>query len=142
ERNYTIDAFQPQGPNQYGVFFAHPRETVDLHYERQLFKVIGNTIMDPSSPPPAVTAADPRVTHSLTLAADPFGNVLQSVTAAYGRRYLDPALTPADQLKQSANLLTYADNTYTNAVLLDDTYRTPRPAQAGTYELLQVQPTA
>ena len=27
ERNYTIEVLQPQGPNQFGVFFAHPRET-------------------------------------------------------------------------------------------------------------------
>ena len=37
ERNYTIEALQPQGPNQYGVFFVHPRETVDFRYERQLY---------------------------------------------------------------------------------------------------------
>ena len=47
ERNYTIEVFQPQGPNRYGVFFAHPRETIDFHYERKLFKVVGNTLADP-----------------------------------------------------------------------------------------------
>ena len=25
ERNYTIEVLQPQGPNQYGVFFSHTR---------------------------------------------------------------------------------------------------------------------
>src|SRR5439155_10270274 len=29
ERDYTIEMLQPQGPNRYGVFFAHPRETID-----------------------------------------------------------------------------------------------------------------
>ena len=52
ERNYTIEVLQPQGPNQYAVFFAHPRETIDFHYERKLFKVAGNTLADPSAPPP------------------------------------------------------------------------------------------
>ena len=42
-------------------------------------------------------AADPRVSHVLTLSVDQYGNVLQSATAGYGRRYLDPALSPADQ---------------------------------------------
>lgn len=52
----------PQGPKRYGVFFAHPRETFDFHYERRLFKVVGNTLADPSKPPSsAKTAADRRV---------------------------------------------------------------------------------
>src|SRR5207237_1058001 len=46
ERNYTLEVLQPQGPNQYGVFLAHPRETVDFHYERKLFKVLGDTLVD------------------------------------------------------------------------------------------------
>ena len=41
ESNQTIEALQPQGPNQYGVFFAHPRETVDYHYERSLYPMAG-----------------------------------------------------------------------------------------------------
>jgi hypothetical protein len=59
ERNYTIEELQPQGPNRYGVFFAHPRDTVDFHYERKLYQVAGNL------------SADPRVTHAITLAAQP-----------------------------------------------------------------------
>ena len=39
ERNYTIEVLQPQGPNQYGVFLAHARETIDFHYERKLFNI-------------------------------------------------------------------------------------------------------
>jgi RHS repeat-associated protein len=146
ERNYTIEVFQPQGPNRYGVFFAHPRETVDFHYERKLYKVNSTTLADPSAPPPAITAADPRVTHTLTLAVDPFGNVLQSASVGYGRRYLDPALTLADQTKQiatlGATLSTYTENTFTNPVLADNIHRNPLPAQSSTYELIQVQPDA
>lgn len=143
ERNYTIEIFQPQGPNRYGVFFPHARETVDFQYERKLFKVVGNTLVDPKAPPPgAKTTADPRVTHAITLAIDPFGNVLQSVAVGYGRRYLDPALAPADQSRQSTLLSTYTENLYTNAVEADDSYRTPLPAQSSNYELLQFQPAA
>ena len=130
ERNYTIEVLQPQAPNRYAVFFTHPRETIDFHYERKLFKVAGNTL------------ADPRVTHAITLAVDTFGNVLQSVAVGYGRRYVDPALTPADQTKQCTTLSTYTENSFTNAVLEDDAYRTPLPAEASTYELIQVQPGA
>jgi RHS repeat-associated protein len=143
EQNFTIETFQPQGPNQFGVFFAHPRETIDFHYERMLYKVVGNTLADQSAPPPgATTAADPRVTHAVTLAIDSYGNVLQSVAIGYGRRYLDPALTAADQSRQSSVLSTYSEHSYTNAVLKDDSYRTPQPAEASTYELIQFQPDA
>jgi RHS repeat-associated protein len=143
ERNYTIEVLQPQGPNRYAVFFTHPRETIDFHYERKLFKVVGNTLVDPNAPPPnAKDVADPRVTHAFTLAVDTFGNVLQSAAVGYGRRYLDPALTPADQSKQGTILSTYTENGYTNAVLADDAYRAPLPAVASTYELIQFQPDA
>jgi RHS repeat-associated protein len=143
ERNYTIEVLQPQGPNQFGVFFAHARETIDYHYERKLFKVVGSVLADQNAPPPdAKSAADPRVTHAMTLAVDTFGNVLQSVAVGYGRRYLDPALTPADQSKQTTLLSTYTQNSYTNAILTGDTYRTPLPAQASSYELIQVEPAS
>jgi RHS repeat-associated protein len=130
ELNYTIETLQPQGPNQFGVFFAHPRETIDFHYERKLYKIGTQTV------------ADPRVTHSAVLAADPFGNVLESVSIGYGRRHADPSLAAPDQSKQSNLLGTYVDNSYTNAVLLDDSYRTPLAAQASSYELLQIKPLA
>ncbi|WP_018440979.1 SpvB/TcaC N-terminal domain-containing protein [Trinickia symbiotica] len=140
ERNYTIEALQPQGPNRYGVFFVHTRESLDFHYERKQYKAIGNTLTDPHAPAPARSVADPRVSHSMVFDVDAFGNVLRSASVGYGRRYLDPALSAADQLKQSGLLATYTDSTYTNSVRLDDAYRTPLPAQTLSYELIQVQP--
>lgn len=141
ERNYTIELLQPRGPNQYAVFFAHPRETIEFHYERKLYEVVGGTLVDANQPPAnAKKAADPRVTHEIVMAVDPFGNVLQSVSVGYGRRYQDPALTLADQARQGATLSTYAENSYTNVVLLPDAYRAPLPAQASTYELIQFLP--
>lgn len=139
ERSYTIDALQPQGGNLYAVFFAHARETIDYRFERTLYKVLGNQLADPNAPPPgAQDAADPRVSHTVTLAVDPFGNVLQSAAIAYGRRYLDPALSPDDQRRQTTPLSTYAESSYTNAVLGDDAYRAPLAAQSSSYELIQL----
>jgi RHS repeat-associated protein len=141
ERNYAIEVFQPQGPNRYGVFFAHARETVDFQYERELYKVLGNTLVDPPHAN-AKSAADPRVKHAITLAVDPYGNALQILAIAYGRRYLDPTLTPADQARQSAILSTQTQDVYTNVVNQDDVYRIPLLAQSSTYELLQFQPAS
>ena len=87
EHNYTIHRIQPFGGNRHAVFFTHARESIDLHYERTLYNVSGQML------------ADPRVTHSMILAVDDYGNELQSAAIAYGRRYddLDPLLTPDDQ---------------------------------------------
>lgn len=130
ESNFTIEMLQPQAPNQYATFLTHVRESLDFHYERKLYTIA------------AKTATDPRVSHSMTFAVDPFGNVLQSASVGYGRRYADPGLGAADQLNQTALLATYSDNTYTNAVLADDAYRIPVAAQTTTYELLQIKPSA
>jgi RHS repeat-associated protein len=144
ERNYTIECLQPLAKNRHLVFFNHPRETIDFHYERKLYKVSGGTIMDPSAAAPAdaIVAADPRVSHAVTLEVDSFGNVLKSVAIGYGRRFddFDPVLTTEDKQKQKQILLTYSENSYTNAVLLDDGHRTPLPCETNTYELIHVTP--
>jgi Insecticide toxin TcdB middle/C-terminal region len=142
ERNYTIETLQPQGENRYAVFFAHARETIDFHYERKLFKVSGGILADPNNTPPdAKDAPDPRVTHAVTLDVDSFGNVLQSVAIGYGRRYSDPTLTVPDQARQSATLLTFTENDYTNAIIEDDdVYLVPLPCETRTYELINVEP--
>lgn len=139
ERNYILEVLQPRGDNPFAVFLAHAREVIDCQYERKLYKVLGNQLTDQNAPPPAANnAADPRVSHALTLAIDPFGNVLQSAAVAYGRRYLDPALTLEDQGKQTTPLSTYVESSYTNPVLAEDEYRAPLPAQSSSYELIQL----
>ncbi|MGA9668343.1 MAG: toxin TcdB middle/C-terminal domain-containing protein, partial [Terracidiphilus sp.] len=118
------------------------RESIDFNYERQLYQVVGNTIVASGAPPTAVYAADPRVAHTLTLAVDQFGNVLQSATVAYGRRYLDPSLSAADQTTQGTLLSTCVENTYTNAIDTGDVHRIPLAAESISYELIQVQAAA
>jgi hypothetical protein len=108
ERSYKLSHLQPHGPNRHAVFFSHPSETIDYHYERN--------------------PADPRISHALTLEVDDYGNVLKSVAIGYQRH------TPAfDEQKQSLSTLT--ENVYTNPILEADAYRTPLPAEAKIYEL-------
>src|SRR5207244_9713539 len=78
---------QPLGENRHAVFFAHPLETIDYHYERN--------------------ANDPRVGHTLTLEVDEFGNVLKSASVGYPRR------TPAYP-EQSNTLITFTDSRFIN----------------------------
>lgn len=147
ERNYTIARLQPLGMNRHAVYFTHARETVDYHYERRLYSVLNGQIVD------AVTAAansatrrlaDPRVTHSMILEADAYGNILKSLSIAYGRRFdsTDAALTASDRSTQKLTLVTLLDATFTNALdgatALPDAYRTPLPGQTSTYELINL----
>ena len=65
EQNYEIKWLQPRETNKHAVFFVHPRETINYHYERN--------------------PVDPRTSHQLTLEVDPFGNVLKSAAIGYPR---------------------------------------------------------
>lgn len=115
ENDFGVVMLQPKEQNHHAVFFVHPRETISYHYER-----------DPS---------DPRTSHSLILEVDTFGNVLKSAALGYGRRQPDTALTPIEQEKQTQMLVTYAENSYTNSIDLDDDYRAPMPCETQNYEL-------
>jgi RHS repeat-associated protein len=108
ERSYKLTCLQPQAPNRHAVFFAHPSETIDYHYERN--------------------PADPRISHALTLEVDDYGNVLKSVAIGYQRRV--PSFD-----EQSKSLATLTESQYTNPVLEFNDYRTPLPAEVKTFEL-------
>ena len=147
ERNYSLQALQPRGQDRHAVFFSHPRETIDFHYERKLFPVLAGQIVDAATAAanPAVKwQADPRVAHTMTLEVDAYGNVRRSVAIGYGRRYSDsdPLLTDRDRAKQTRTLITYTENDYTNAVLENAAYRTPLLCETQTYELLSLQPAS
>ena len=106
ERNYTIQMFQPRGGQRHAVFHTHPRETIDYAYERTLYDINGQP------------RCDPRVSHSMVLAVDAFGNVLHTASIAYGRRYpgTDAQLTPADIAIQQRGAVTIAECAHTNAI--------------------------
>jgi RHS repeat-associated protein len=135
EHNYTIELLQPSitpvpdGPQNYhAVLLTHARESVSAYYERVLYPVDGEP------------RADPRMAHDLVLAVDDYGNPLCSASAAYGRRYPDPNITPEDQAAQARPRLTYTDNGYTNTVELADAHRTPMPAQTRVFEVVGLAP--
>ena len=43
------------GRSASGAGGPHPRETIDFHYERKLYKVMAAMLVDPNAPPPATT---------------------------------------------------------------------------------------
>src|SRR6185503_15957398 len=66
ERSYELRCLQPILGKGHGVFFAHPREAIEYHYERN--------------------PTDPRITHALTLEVDEYGTVQRSAAVGYPRR--------------------------------------------------------
>jgi RHS repeat-associated protein len=131
ENNYTIRPLQPRAQNRHAVFFTHAREKLTFNYERKLYQVDGAKL------------PDPRTLHTVTLAVDDFGNVLQSVSIGYGRRIPDSSelLTQADRDAQVRLWATLSENRYTNVVCQTDEYRTPLIAEASNYELYHLSVT-
>jgi RHS repeat-associated protein len=115
EQNFTIEYLQPEADNRYAVFYVHPCEVINFHYERN--------------------PADPRISHALTLQVDKYGNVLKSLSIGYGRRQGLGPLQGHDKDKQEQTMFTCTEHDVTNAVDALDDYRTPLPAETRTYEL-------
>lgn len=126
EQNYTIELLQPQGEERHAVFFAHPRESIDFHYERKLVQVSGSTV------------ADPRAAHTLTLDVDGYGNALKSVAIGYGRRLGLSPLQGEDKNKQEQIHVTYTENQLSNAIEEPDAYRAPLACEVRTFELIEL----
>ncbi len=119
ESNFRIRLLQPLAGQRNAVCFVHPSEKITWQYER-----------DPM---------DPRISHTMTLAIDDYGNVLRSVTVAYGRRNQDMELSAHDRATQDQSLATYTESLFTNPVA-SDAYHTPLPAETRTFELTGVTP--
>lgn len=123
ERNYEIRLEQALQTNRHAVFFAHDRETIDYHYERN--------------------PADPRITHAMTLEVDGFGNGLKSVAIAYPRRI--PEFLEQGQIEGQTNqgkpFITYTENQVTNKPSETDWYRIGVPIETRTYEITGLEVT-
>ncbi|HXC68964.1 MAG TPA: SpvB/TcaC N-terminal domain-containing protein [Pyrinomonadaceae bacterium] len=126
EQNFTIRRVQRKANNRHAVFFTHPREAINFSYERNL--------------------NDPRISHTITLECDEYGNMLKQVAIGYGRSHADAALpTQADREKQTTTLITYTENRLTKAIddpaLFPSDYRTPLPSETRVFELSGYVPT-
>jgi RHS repeat-associated protein len=120
ERNYTVKHLQPRGDNKHAVFFVHPCETIDFHYERRLVGVGGHKL------------ADPRVSHQMTLKVDDFGNAERSVAIGYPRRAV-----PDRQPEQTETHITLIVNRFFNSSGHEYWYRVGLPVETQTYEIVK-----
>jgi RHS repeat-associated protein len=123
ETNYTVECLQLMAGNPHGVFFVHPRETVAYHYERATIKPNPHDLNS--------EAADPRVSHQLTLKVDRYGNVERSAAIAYPRRDI-----PQRQPEQAETHITLTVSRFYNCEEdQTDRYRVGLPVETRTYEV-------
>ncbi|WP_316231123.1 SpvB/TcaC N-terminal domain-containing protein [Bradyrhizobium sp. SZCCHNR1051] len=126
EQNFSINCLQQRSGNRHAVFLSHISESLQFHYERN--------------------PADPRMQHVINLEVDAYGNMLKEVSIGYGRR--QPVLglpLHSDQDKQTRALITYTENSLTNAIddvsVHPDDYRTPLAGETELFELTAYTPT-
>ena len=117
ERSYEIRRIQPQMGSAYAVFFVHPREAIEYHYER-----------NPS---------DPRMTHALTLEVDEYGAARRSAAVGYPRR---AAKVVYDEQKKVTLTLTEADVVHHAPEMASGWYRLGMPIEGRAYELTGLLP--
>jgi len=134
DHNCHIRRLQPRAANPHAVFLVTESEALIYHYELDL---------RPSGEAPS---PDPRITHTLNLSSDEYGNIQQSVAVTYPRiqKFEDGSL-PAHALNlirqvQSELHLAYTETRYTNDVPEPGSdgphsYRLRLPCEVLTYEL-------
>ncbi|GMK37448.1 hypothetical protein PCCS19_05020 [Paenibacillus sp. CCS19] len=113
--NCVVELLQPQGQNKHAVFVVKESEAITYSYERD--------------------TKDPRITHTLNIKLDEYGDVLESASVVYPRIKKDLSLPMETQETQNKTLITYTQNSFTNDIDSDFSYRLKLPAETMTYEL-------
>jgi len=130
--NCQIKRLQPRGTNRHAVFLVTESEAITYQYELDLR--------------PTTLRPDPRIAHTLNLATDQYGNVLQSVAAVYPRiGQFDEPMLDRENLGRIRDVqremhLVYTESRYTLDVDEPDHHRLRVPCEVLTYELTGIQP--
>ena len=132
--NCQIRRIQPRTDNQRAVFLMTGSEALTYHYKLDL----NESMLRP----------DPRITHSLVLNTNEYGQPLQQATVAYPRvrpfTEEAPSLTPDTEALirqvQAELHIAYTETRYTNDVDSEDHYRLRLPCEVSTFEVTGIRP--
>ncbi len=130
--NCHIQRLQPRLENPHAVFLVTESEAITYHYELDL-------TMNAVTP-------DPRVSHTLNLRIDEFGNVQQAVTVAYPRfgKHEDTSLPSNTEdliaAVQQERHVAYTETRYTKDAQSEDNYRLRLSCEVSSYELTGINP--
>ncbi len=108
ERSHRVRRLQSAVGGARAVLWAHPHETIDLHYERR--------------------PADPRTQHELVLRTDDWGNVTLRAKVTYPRRI-------PEQPEQARGWITCSEIRVANRVDDPEVYRVGVPVEASDWDL-------
>ena len=120
ESCYAIQRLQQKGQNRHAVFLVYPEESISYHYERNFIRNDEGEIVD----------SDPRITHTLNLAVDDFGNITHSASVAYPRRNEHSLSEEQDQIH-----IVSAENRFAHLINEDDQFRHSLPLESLTFEV-------
>ena len=110
-----IELLQPVHDSAHAAFVVKQSEAVTLNYERDL--------------------ADPRIEHTLNIAVDEYGNVLQSASVSYGRVSPDLTLPSTARSLQARTTVTYTQTEMTSDAIGAAFYRLRRPSRVTTFDI-------
>ncbi|RME25010.1 MAG: toxin, partial [Candidatus Zixiibacteriota bacterium] len=123
ENSFEIRRLQPRGNQRHGVFFAVGRESISLNYERN--------------------PTDPRISHTLGLELDEYGNARKSCSVVYGRKIADPSLPTEVTQDQQKRYITYTETDYTPDIEqapFPEAHRLRVPFESRVYEITGIAP--
>ena len=78
---------------------------------------------------------DPRISHSINMKIDEYGNVLESAAIVYPRMLPDLSLPTETRDAQAKTVILYTHNQFTNDHITDDAYLLRLPSEVQTFEL-------
>ena len=110
-----VELVQPKGQNPFAVFLQVPVETVTYDLEKN--------------------SEDPRISQSLVLETDEYGNTLRSVQVAYPRMAPDLTLPAMARECQAKTVLLYTRNRLTCDINTPDTYLLRQPSESMSFEV-------
>ena len=113
---------QPRAGNRHACFQVLESEAFTVGYEQDI--------------------TDPRISHTLNLETDRYGNVLQSAAIAYARLVPDLSLPQKVRDEQAKTHITFSRNTFTNDALDADSYRLRMQCETETFELRNIPKSA
>ena len=121
ENGYVVKRIQPMDKNRYPVFMVQNTEMLTYSYERN--------------------PEDPRISHTLNLNIDRYGNILKTASVVYGR-FKDDAGLPQEVKDEQKQHLTITDNSYSNDVIDNSNYRLRLLYDTCSYELTGIKEKA
>jgi RHS repeat-associated protein len=120
ENNFEIRRLQPSAGQRHGIYFPVGRESISFNYERN--------------------QANPRISHTLGLELDEYGNARKSCSVVYGRIFPDNSLPEEVTRNQQQRYITFNEEDYTKDIEHADIHRLRVPYESRSYEITGIEP--